>query len=78
MKRTFLGVATIAGLVDFARIDSRLMRIKGQIITRRLERLTPFAAPLLLEVGKVPVKGAAEESLLAEETAALMQSAGLA
>jgi len=46
--------------------------------TLRLDRVTPLAAPLFLEVGKVPVKGAAEERLLKEETERLMQTAGLA
>jgi len=36
-----------------------------------------FAAPLLLEVGKVPVAGSADARLLAEESARLMQEAGL-
>ena len=34
-------------------------------------------APLLLEVGKVPVAGAGQERLVAEEAARLMQVAGL-
>jgi ATP-dependent Lhr-like helicase len=37
-----------------------------------------LAAPLFLEAGRMPVKGAAEERLLAEETQRLMQAAGLA
>ena len=40
--------------------------------------MSPLAAPLLLEVGKVPVKGEAEERLLADEAARLMQESGLA
>lgn len=65
------------GLVDFSRIEARLMAVSG-IETRRLARVTPFAAPLFLEVGKVPVEGAAEERLLAQEAERLMQAAGLA
>lgn len=65
------------GLVDFARIEERLGAAHS-IETLRLGRVTPFAAPLFLEVGKVPVKGEAEERLLAEETERLMQRAGLA
>ncbi len=66
------------GLVDFARIEDMVARIDGRIDHRRLDRVTPLAAPLLLEVGRVPVKGAAEERLLAEEARALMGQAGLA
>ncbi len=64
------------GLVDFARIEDMVARIGGRIDHRRLNRVTPLAAPLLLKVGRVPVKGAAEERLLAEEARALMRQAG--
>ena len=67
----------MTGLVDFARIKARLESTHGEIVTQRLTRVSPFAAPLFLEVGKVPVKGLAEERLLAEETARLMATAGL-
>ena len=65
------------GLVDFDRIEEMLKRISGRIDHVVLERVTPFAAPLLLEMGRVPVKGQAEEQLLAEETARLMQASGI-
>ncbi|WP_019298324.1 MULTISPECIES: ligase-associated DNA damage response DEXH box helicase [unclassified Leisingera] len=67
----------LRGLVDFGRIEEMLERTRGRITLRRLERISPLAAPLLLEVGKVPVKGAAEEKLLQQEAAALMQQSGL-
>ncbi|WP_170561034.1 ligase-associated DNA damage response DEXH box helicase [Ruegeria atlantica] len=65
------------GLVDFGRIEAMIERIGGRIDLVRLDRVSPLAAPLFLEVGKVPVKGAAEERLLAEESARLLQAAGL-
>jgi len=65
------------GLVDFDRIEEMLKRISGRIDHVVLERVTPFAAPLLLEMGRVPVKGQAEEQLLAVETARLMQASGI-
>ncbi|WP_137699598.1 ligase-associated DNA damage response DEXH box helicase [Marimonas lutisalis] len=65
------------GLVDFARIEELAARVGGRIDTLRTPHVTPLAAPLLLEAGKVPVQGAAEERLLAEETERLMQAAGL-
>ena len=52
-------------------------RIGDRIDLVRLDRVSPLAAPLFLEVGKVPVKGAAEERLLAEESARLLKAAGL-
>ncbi len=66
------------GLVDFARIEEMLARIEGRIDHVVLDRVTPLAAPLFLEVGKVSVSGAAEERLLAEEEARLMEASGLA
>jgi ATP-dependent Lhr-like helicase len=66
------------GLVDFGRIEEMIARTSGHINLRRLERVPPLAAPLFLEAGRMPVKGAAEERLLAEETQRLMQAAGLA
>ena len=65
------------GLVDFGRIEEMLSRIGDRIDHVTLERITPLAAPLLLEVGKVPVKGSAEERLLAEEAERLLETAGL-
>ncbi|WP_170587684.1 ligase-associated DNA damage response DEXH box helicase [Ruegeria arenilitoris] len=65
------------GLVDFGRIEAMIARIGERIDLIRLDRVSPLAAPLLLEVGKVPVKGVAEERLLAEESARLLRDAGL-
>lgn len=64
------------GLVDFGRIEEMLDRNSGVDLVR-LSRVTPLAAPLFLEHGRVPVAGSADERLLAEETEALMQAAGL-
>ena len=65
------------GLADFARIEEMATRVKGRIDLIELERVTPLAAPLFLEMGRVPVKGRAEEKLLAEEAERLMATAGL-
>ncbi len=65
------------GLVDFGRIEAMVERIGDRIDLVRLDRVSPLAAPLFLEVGKVPVKGAGEERLLAEESARMLQAAGL-
>jgi len=68
----------LRGLVDFGRIEEMLHRIKGRIDHRSLDRVSPLSAPLFLEMGRVPVKGQAEERLLAEESARLMEASGLA
>jgi ATP-dependent Lhr-like helicase len=66
------------GLIDFGRIEDMIRRINGRIDLIEHNRVTPLAAPLFLEVGRVPVKGLAEEKLLAAEAARLMATAGLA
>ncbi|UWR14388.1 ligase-associated DNA damage response DEXH box helicase [Sulfitobacter sp. M368] len=68
----------LRGLVDFGRIEEMIARVDGRIDHKRLSRVTPLSAPLFLEMGRVPVKGAAEERLLAEEATRLMETSGLA
>jgi ATP-dependent Lhr-like helicase len=69
----------LRGLVDFSRIEALLKNVEDRIDHVAAPHVTPLAAPLLLEVGKVPVQsGSAEERLLAEETEALMNDSGLA
>ena len=60
------------GLVDFERIEAMLARIGGRIRHVRSPRMTPLAAPLLMEMGRERVPGAADDRLLEEEAAALM------
>ena len=67
----------LKGLVDFGRIEEMLERTKGRIDHVVVDRITPLAAPLLLEVGKVPIQGAATEQLLVQEAERLMKAAGL-
>ncbi len=66
------------GLVDFGRIEEMCARIGDRIDLVEHSRITPLAAPLMLEVGRVPIKGVAEEKLLAEEAARVMAMAGVA
>ena len=68
----------LRGLVDFGRIEEMMARVEHRIDLLRLPRITPLAAPLLLEVGKIPIKGAGAEKLMAREAEALMQQSGLA
>ena len=66
------------GLVDFSRIEDMLARIAGRIDALRLPRVTPLAAPLFLEPGRIPVQGAGRERLMQDAALRLMQEAGLA
>jgi len=66
------------GLVDFGRIEEMLARSAGRIDVVPAPHVTPLAAPLLLEVGRVPIKGKAEARLIDEAAEALLAEAGLA
>ncbi len=66
------------GLVDFGRIEAMLARIEGRIDHVALARVSPLAAPLFLEPGKIPLAGDGAERLVAETAARLMAEAGLA
>ncbi|MAS42266.1 MAG: DNA ligase-associated DEXH box helicase [Rhodobacteraceae bacterium] len=65
------------GLVDFARIEALCARARSDVRVVRAERIPPLAAPLMLEVGKVPIKGEGRQRLLEGEAAALMREADL-
>ncbi len=54
------------GMIDVGRLAEMLARAKGGIRHRRLDRVSPLAVPILLEVGKEQVRGAADADLLAE------------
>jgi ATP-dependent helicase Lhr and Lhr-like helicase len=55
------------GLLDIARLGDFLRRIKGRIRYKALDRVTPLAVPVLLEIGQELVygSGAAEDILRA-------------
>ncbi len=63
------------GLVDFDRIEEMLARTDRQHVVTR--HVTPFAAPLMLEMGRVPIQGVAEDHALEEEAARMMAEEGL-
>ncbi|MEJ6391521.1 ligase-associated DNA damage response DEXH box helicase [Gymnodinialimonas ulvae] len=65
------------GLVDFGRVEEMLDRIGDRIDHKPLSRVTPLAAPLFLEPGRIPIQGLANERLLEDEAARLMETAGL-
>ncbi|MFY8100435.1 MAG: helicase-related protein, partial [Allorhizobium sp.] len=64
-----------SGLLDIARLGEMLSRIKGRIIHKRLERISPLAVPIMLEVGREPVYGEATDAVLAEAADDLVQEA---
>ncbi|MBL8789176.1 MAG: ligase-associated DNA damage response DEXH box helicase [Rhizobiales bacterium] len=63
------------GLIDIHRLGALLKRIKNQILHRDLERVSPLAVPVLLEIGRESIQGSADDALLAEAAEQLMDEA---
>jgi ATP-dependent helicase Lhr and Lhr-like helicase len=63
------------GLIDVHRLGAMLKRIKNQIIHKALDRVSPLAVPVLLEIGKVSVPGEARDTLLQEAAEEMMSEA---
>jgi len=73
LQATYRDAAT--GLLDLARLAEMLKRIKGRIVSRALDRVSPLAVPALLEIGKEAVGAEAQEDVLREAEAALIADA---
>jgi ATP-dependent Lhr-like helicase len=73
LRATYEDAAT--GLLDIARLSEMLARIKGRIVTRTLDRVSPLAVPALLEISKEMVAGEAHEDILRESEEALIEEA---
>lgn len=63
------------GLTDIRRLGDMLARVKGRITQRRLERVSPLAVPVLLEIGRESVYGNAFDDLLDEAAEDLIAEA---
>ncbi|MEA2922097.1 MAG: ATP-dependent helicase Lhr and Lhr-like helicase [Bradyrhizobium sp.] len=63
------------GLLDIRRLSDMLLRIKGQIVHRELDRVSPLAVPVMLEIGRESVYGEASDELLAEAAEELVKEA---
>ncbi|PWB58518.1 MAG: DNA ligase-associated DEXH box helicase [Bradyrhizobiaceae bacterium] len=63
------------GLLDIRRLGEMLSRIRGRIVHKALDRVSPLAVPVLLEIGREPVYGAASDALLAEAADELVREA---
>jgi ATP-dependent Lhr-like helicase len=64
-----------SGLTDIRRLADMLARIKGRITHRQLDRVSPLAVPVLLEIGRESVYGAAIDELLGENAEDLVAEA---
>jgi ATP-dependent Lhr-like helicase len=54
------------GMIDVARVGDMLSRIRGRIRHSNVDHVTPFAVPIMLEIGKERVSGEANEMMLSE------------
>jgi ATP-dependent Lhr-like helicase len=63
------------GLTDVRRLAEMLERVAGRITVKRLARVSPLAVPVLLDIGRESVSGAAIDTLLDEAAADLVAEA---
>jgi ATP-dependent helicase Lhr and Lhr-like helicase len=63
------------GLLDIRRLSDMLSRIKGRVVHKELNRVSPLAVPVMLEIGREAVYGEASDELLAEAADELVKEA---
>jgi ATP-dependent helicase Lhr and Lhr-like helicase len=63
------------GLLDLRRLGDMLARIKGRVVHKELDRVSPLAVPVMLEIGREQVYGEASDELLAEAANELVKEA---
>jgi ATP-dependent Lhr-like helicase len=63
------------GLLDIARLGEMLSRIRGRIVHKDLERVSPLAVPVLLEIGRESVYGEAADAILEDAAEAMIREA---
>jgi ATP-dependent Lhr-like helicase len=63
------------GLLDIRRLGEALSRIRGRIIHKDLDRVSPLAVPVMLEIGREAISGEASDELLREAADELVREA---
>jgi len=63
------------GLLDLKRLSDMLARVEGKILHKPLDRVSPLAISVMLEIGREAVYGEAADTILEEAEAALMDEA---
>jgi len=63
------------GLLDIGRLGEFLARIKTRIVHKPLDRISPLAVPILVDIGKTPIYGEARESAMADAADELIKEA---
>ena len=73
LKATHADAAT--GLLDIRRLAEMLSRVRGRIIHKHLDRISPLAVPIMLDIGKERVNGGAADALLQDTEDELIDEA---
>jgi ATP-dependent Lhr-like helicase len=73
LQATWADAAT--GLLEVARVGEMLARIRGRIMHKRLDRISPLAVPSMLQIGREAVAGEASEDVLREAAEDLIREA---
>jgi ATP-dependent helicase Lhr and Lhr-like helicase len=63
------------GLLDIGRVGQMLSRIRGRIIHKELDHVSPLAVSVMLEIGREAVHGEAADEILAEAEAMMLDEA---
>jgi ATP-dependent Lhr-like helicase len=63
------------GLLDIERLGVLLRRIRNNITYKPLDRISPLAVPILLDIGKTPIFGEAREGAMADAADELIREA---
>jgi len=64
------------GLLDIRRLSDALKRIRGHVLHMKLDSFSPFAVPVILEIGREPVlSGDAAEAILQQSENSLASEA---
>ncbi|CAI2936223.1 ligase-associated DNA damage response DEXH box helicase [Aminobacter niigataensis] len=67
-----------SGLLDVRRLAEMLSRIRGRIVHKMLDQISPLAVPVMLEIGREPVNGEANDTLLMEAADLIEEAMGSA
>jgi ATP-dependent Lhr-like helicase len=63
------------GLLDIKRLAEMLSRVRGRIVHKALDHVSPLAVPVMLEIGRETVYGEAADALLAKAADELVKEA---
>jgi ATP-dependent Lhr-like helicase len=63
------------GFLDIARLGALLKRVQGKLTHKDLPRVSPFAVPAMLDIGRESVPGSADETVLIDAAEDLIAEA---